>query len=89
MVTKNPTDLYKENLQKYFDDMSRMAPQCFITSTTFQDECFKQVDNAVNFTTSAQQDFVKNVKTFNENVNSCIDLNKIITQSWVNTLTIK
>jgi len=87
MVTKSPTDLYKENVKKYFDSIVKIAPQYYITSSTFQDECFKQIDNAINFTTLAQQDFAKNVKSFNSNVNSYVDLNKTIIQSWIGTLT--
>ena len=86
MVTKSSTDLYKENLQKYFDGMVKIAPQYYITSNTFQDECFKQVEHAIDFSTLSQQDFAKNVKSFNENVNSYIDLNKKIVQSWIQTL---
>jgi hypothetical protein len=86
MVTKSNTDLYKENLQKYFDSMVKIAPQYYITSNTFQEECFKQIEHAIDFSTLAQQDFAKNVKSFNDNVDSYIDLNRTIVQSWIKTL---
>ena len=86
MVNKSSTDLYKENLQKYFDGMVKVAPQYYITANTFQDECFKQIEHAIDFATLAQQDYAKNVKSYNDNVNSYIDLNKTVIQSWIKTL---
>lgn len=80
-------DLYKENLQKYFDNVSKIAPQYFITTSSFQDECFKQIDSVADFTTKTQVALVKNLRTLNENFNSYVDLNKTMITNWVNTLT--
>ena len=123
---------YKQNVQKYFENISKITPQYFQSMTILQEECFKACEKTINASVSMQQEFAKktgittdlpanaktaivdankqivqastvqnqfvkttidatvqNIKTFNDNVNAFVDLNKNIIQSWVNPFTQK
>lgn len=122
----NVYSIYKQNIQKYFDNVSKNIPQYFQSITHLQEECVKACEKTMDASISVQQEFVKkngfatvipdalkttfvdiskqvvqtnivqnqivkttidstvqNVKTFNENVNTFVDLNKNIIQSWM------
>jgi len=116
---------YKQNVQKYFENISKITPQYFQSITNLQGECLNACENTINASVSVQQEFAKktgiateipnaantaivdtnkqivqastgynqlvkttieatvqNIKVYNENVNSFVDLNKNIIQSW-------
>ena len=129
------SDVYvmcKQNVQKYFENVTKLIPQYFQSITHLQDECMKTCEKAINATVSIQQEFAKksgmktdipdvaktvivdtnkqivqastinsqlvkttvdatvqNIKTFNDNVNAFVDLNKNIVQSWMTPFTQK
>jgi O-succinylbenzoate synthase len=114
---------YKQNVQKYFENISKITPQYFQSITYLQEECFKacekkefakktgisteipsaaksaivDANKQIVQASTVQNQFVKttidttvqNMKTFNDNVNAFVELNKNIIQSWVNPFTQK
>lgn len=123
---------YKQNVQKYFENISKITPQYFQSITYLQEECLKACEKTINSSVSLQQEFAKktgmsteipanaktafvdvnkqivqastlsnqfikttidatvqNMKTFNDNINSYVELNKNIIQNWVNPFTQK
>jgi len=123
---------YKQNVQKYFENISKITPQYFQSVTYLQEECMKACEKTINATVAMQQEFAKktgfsaeipsiaktaiidtnkqivqastlqnqvvkttidatvqNIKTFNDNINAFVELNKNIIQSWVNPFTQK
>jgi len=130
--TTDAFSTYKQNVQKYFENISKITPQYFQSITYLQEECFKACEKAINTSVSLQQEFAKktgisteipssaktafvdankqfvqastlgnqfvkttidatvqNMKTFNDNVNAYVELNKNIIQNWINPLTQK
>ena len=51
--------LYKQNVQKYFENITKQTPQYFQSITHLQDECMKTCEKTINATVSMQQEFVK------------------------------
>ena len=123
---------YKQNVQKYFENISKITPQYFQSVTYLQEECLKACEKTINATVSVQQEYAKktgfsaeipsaaktaiidtnkqivqastlqnqivkttidstvqNIKTFNDNINAFVELNKNVIQSWVNPFTQK
>ena len=136
MSTQTPVNnvytLYTQNVQKYFENISKITPQYFQNITQLQDECIKTCHKTINASISVQQEFAKksgintevpeaaktaiadtnkqfvqastisnqlakttidatvqNIKTFGDNVNAFVDLNKNIIQSWITPFTLK
>ena len=130
--TNDAFSTYKQNVQKYFENISKITPQYFQSITYLQEECLKACEKTINASVSLQQEFAKktgvstdipnnaktaivdtnkqivqastvhnqvvkttidatvqNIKTFNENVNAFVELNKNIIQSWINPFTQK
>ena len=130
--TNNVYSTYKQNVQKYFEGISKITPQYFQAATLLQDECMKTCEKIVGASVSIQQEFAKkagitsdipneaktalvetnkqivqantvntqlvktvidttvqNIKTYNDNVNAFVELNKNIIQSWINPFTLK
>ena len=130
--TSNVYSMYKQNVQKYFENVSKLTPQYFQSITQLQDECMKTCEKTINASISMQQEFAKktginteipeaaktaiidtnkqivqastvnnqlvkttidttvqNIKTFGDNVNSFVELNKNIIQSWTTSFTLK
>jgi len=130
--TNDAFSTYKQNVQKYFENISKITPQYFQSVTYLQEECMKACEKTINATVSVQQEFAKktgfsaeipsaaktaivdtnkqivqastlqnqlvkttidatvqNIKTFNDNINAFVELNKNIIQSWVNPITQK
>ena len=128
----NVYSTYKQNVQKYFEGISKITPQYFQAATQLQDECMKTCEKTINASVSLQQEFAKktgisteipndaktaivetnkqivqtntvntqlvktvidttvqNIKTYNDNVNAFVELNKNIIQSWINPFTLK
>ena len=57
--TSNAYSLYKQNVQKYFENISKITPQYFQSMTHFQDECMKTCEKSINAAVSMQQEFAK------------------------------
>ena len=130
--TTDAFSTYKQNVQKYFENISKITPQYFQSVTYLQEECFKACEKAINTSVSLQQEFAKktgisteipssaktafvdankqfvqastlsnqfvkttidatvqNMKTFNDNVNAYVELNKNIIQNWITPFTQK
>ncbi len=123
---------YKQNVQKYFENISKNTPQYFQALTHLQEECLRACEKTINASVSVHQEFarktgistdipsaaktamvdtnkqivqasivqnqfvkttvdtaVQNIKTFNDNVNEFVELNKNIVQSWTTPFTQK
>ena len=130
--TNNVYSTYKQNVQKYFEGISKITPQYFQATTLLQDECMKTCEKTIGASVSIQQEFAKkagitsdipneaktamvetnkqivqantvntqlvktvidttvqNIKTYNDNVNAFVELNKNIIQSWITPFTLK
>ena len=130
--TNNVYSTYKQNVQKYFEGISKITPQYFQAATLLQDECMKTCEKTIGASVSIQQEFAKktgittdipneaktamietnkqivqantvntqlvktvidttvqNIKTYNDNVNAFVELNKNIIQSWMSPFTLK
>ena len=130
--TSNVYSMYKQNVQKYFENISKLTPQYFQSITQLQDECMKTCEKTINASISMQQEFAKktginteipeaaktaiidtnkqivqastvnnqlvkttidttvqNIKTFGDNANAFVELNKNIIQSWIIPFTLK
>ena len=51
--------LYKQNVQKYFENISKNTPQYFQAATDLQKECMKTCEKAIDASVSMQQEFAK------------------------------
>ena len=51
--------LYKQNVQKYFENITKQTPQYFQSITHLQDECMKTCEKTINAAVSMQQEFAK------------------------------
>ncbi len=130
--TSNVYSMYKQNVQKYFENISKITPQYFQAITQLQDECLKTCEKTINASISTQQVFTKkvgisteipdfaktaivdvnkqivqastvnnqlaktaidttvqNIKTFSNNIDSFVELNRSIVQSWTTPFTLK
>ena len=128
----NVYSIYTQNVQKYFENISKITPQYFQSITQFQEECKKTCEKTINAAVSVQQEFatklgisteipndariaivdtnkqivqastlgnqltkttidatVQNIRTFGENINAFVELNRSIIQSWVNPFTLR
>lgn len=128
----NVYSMYTQNVQKYFENISKITPQYFQSVTELQEECMKTCEKTINASVSIQQEFAKksgisteipddartaivdtnkqivqantlgtqltkttidatvqNVRTFGDNINAFVELNKNIIQSWINPFTLK
>jgi arginyl-tRNA synthetase len=124
--------MYTQNVQKYFENISKITPQYFQSITQLQEECMKTCEKSINASVSMQQEFAKktgvsteipdsaktaivdtnkqivqastlnnqlakttidatvqNIRTFSDNINAFVELNKNIIQSWINPFTLK
>jgi chromosome condensin MukBEF complex kleisin-like MukF subunit len=51
--------MYKQNVQKYFENITKLTPQYFQSITHLQDECMKTCEKTISATVSMQQEFAK------------------------------
>jgi len=51
--------LYKQNVQKFFENITKQTPQYFQSITHLQDECMKTCEKSINAAVSMQQEFAK------------------------------
>jgi hypothetical protein len=63
MSTQTPTtdvySMYKQNVQKYFENISKTTPQYFQAITHLQEECLKATEKTINASVSVHQEFAK------------------------------
>ncbi|MBA0909065.1 MAG: hypothetical protein ITD33_00335 [Nitrosarchaeum sp.] len=55
----NVYSMYKQNVQKYFENISKNVPQYFQSMTHLQEECVKVCEKAIDASISMQQEFAK------------------------------
>ena len=58
--SSNVYSMYKQNVQKYFENISKITPEYFQAITQLQDECMKTCEKTINTSISTQQEFAKN-----------------------------
>ncbi|MBT6647513.1 MAG: hypothetical protein HOB51_08385 [Thaumarchaeota archaeon] len=51
--------IYKQNVQKYFDGITKNTPQYFQTTTHFQEECMKAAQKSFDAVITMQQEFAQ------------------------------
>ena len=86
--------MYKQNVQKYFENVTKLTPQYFQSATELQNECVKTCQKTINAAVSMQQEFAKKSGINTEIPDSAktviIDTNKQIVQaSTVNNQLVK
>jgi len=57
--SSNVYSIYKQNVQKYFENISKTTPQYFQSITELQDACIKTCEKTINATIATQQEFAK------------------------------
>jgi len=55
--TKEIYETYKQNVEKFFEDIEKAAPQYLQSITNLQQECTSACKNAIESTISLQQEF--------------------------------
>ncbi len=89
MSTQTPTtdvySMYKQNVQKYFENISKITPQYFQAITHLQEECLKATEKTINASVSVQQEFARKTGISTEIPSAAktviIDTNKQIVQA--------
>ena len=130
--SSNVYSMYKQNVQKYFENISKITPGYFQAITELQNECVKTCEKTINASISTQQEFAKkagistevpnlaktaivdinkqivqastvnnqlaktaidtvvqNIQTFSNNIDSFVELNNNIIQSWTTPFTLR
>ncbi len=77
--------MYKQNVQKYFENISKITPPYFQAITQLQDECMKTCEKTINTSISTQQELAKNAGIATEIQDAAktaiVDTNKQIVQA--------
>ena len=83
--SNNVYSMYKQNVQKYFENISKITPQYFQAITQLQEEGMKTCEKTINATVSVQQEFAKKAGITTEVPDAArtaiIDTNKQIVQA--------
>ena len=81
----NVYSMYTQNVQKYFENISKITPQYFQSITQLQEECMKTCEKTINAVVSVQQEFAKKSGISTEIPDSArtaiVDTNKQIVQA--------
>jgi len=81
----NVYSMYTQNVQKYFENISKITPQYFQSITQLQEECMKACQKTINASISVQQEFAKKSGLSTEIPDSArtaiVDTNKQIVQA--------
>lgn len=81
----NVYSTYTQNVQKYFENISKITPQYFQSITQLQEECMKTCEKTINAIVSVQQEFAKKSGISTEIPDSArtaiVDTNKQIVQA--------
>ncbi len=85
--SSNVYTVYKQNVQKYFENISKITPQYFQSITELQDACVKACEKTINASVSMQQEFAKKTGITTEIPSAAktaiIDTNKQIVQATI------
>ena len=77
--------LYKQNVQKYFENISKITPQYFQSISHLQEECLKACQKTINASVDMQQEFARKTGVSTEIPSTAktaiIDTNKQIVQA--------
>jgi hypothetical protein len=57
--TSDAYTMYKQNVQKYFENISKFTPQYFQAATDLQRECMSTCEKTITASISVQQEFAK------------------------------
>ncbi len=92
--TSDAFAMYKQNVQKYFENISKLTPQYFQSATELQNECMNTCQKTINAAVSIQQEFTKkagiNTEIQDSAKTAIVDTNKQIVQaSTVNNQMVK
>jgi hypothetical protein len=83
--TNNIYAVYKQNVQKYFESITKNTPQYFQATTHFQEECMKVAEKTFDAAISMQQEFAQksgmNTEIPNAAKTVIVDSNKQIIQA--------
>jgi len=83
--SSNVYSMYKQNVQKYFENISKITPQYFQSVTQLRDECMKTCEKTISASVSVQQEFAKKTGITTEIPSAAktaiIDTNKQIVQA--------
>ena len=80
--TSDVYSMYKQNVQKYFENISKITSECFQAITHLQDECMKTCEKTINASISTQEVFAKKAGISTEIPNAAIvNINKQIVQA--------
>ena len=86
--------MYKQNVQKYFENISKLTPQYFQAATDLQKECMNTCEKTITASVSVQQEFAKKTGIATDIPDSAktaiVDTNKQIVQaSTINNQLVK
>ena len=56
---ENVYSIYKQNVQKYFENVAKSVPQYFQAMTHIQEECIKSCEKTIDASISMQQEFAQ------------------------------
>ena len=77
--------MYKQNVLKYFENISKITPQFFQSITHLQEECFKAAEKTINASVAMTQEFAKKTGIATEipaaAKTAIVDANKQIVQA--------
>ena len=77
--------MYKQNVQKYFENISKITPQYFQSITHLQEECMKACEKTINASVAMSQEFAKKTGITTEIPSAAktaiVDTNKQIVQA--------
>ena len=83
--TSDVYSLYRQNVQKYFENISKITPQYFQSITHLQEECVKAIEKTINASVDMQQEFARKSGVSTEIPSSAktafVDTNKQIVQA--------
>jgi len=83
--SSNVYSMYKQNVQKYFENISKITPEYFQAVIELQDECMRTCEKTINTSISTQQEFAKNTGISTEIQDTVktaiVDTNKQIVQA--------
>ena len=92
--TMDAFSTYKQNVQKYFENISKITPQYFQSITHLQEECMKACEKTINASVAMTQEIARKSGITSEVPSSAktafVDANKQIVQaSTVNNQFVK
>ena len=83
--SSNVYSTYKQNVQKYFENISKITPQYFQSITHLQEECMKACEKTINASVSMTQEIAKKSGISSEIPSAAktalVDTNKQIVQA--------